>query len=174
MGKVIGIIIVLAIAVLFAVFTCKSKSSDLFKWVGIFIFVAFALTWVLPYGQFQGATFYEVGMNRLGLADIPTILYYSIYFCLTTVIYLLVLGGFYGVLSKTSGYSALVNKLGKAIKGKEVLTTILMIIILVCLTSILRTQLILLIFVPFLVSILLNADKKDNWVKVEIDSRDEE
>ena len=157
MGRVIGIIVVLAIAVLLSVFTCKSKSSDLLKWVGIVVFVAFALTWVLPYGQFQGATFYEYGMNRLGFADIPTILYYSIYFGLTTIIYLLVLGGFYGVLSKTKGYSALVNKFAKSIKNKEVLVTILMTIIIIALTSILKTQSILLIFVPFLISVLLNA-----------------
>ena len=157
MGRVIGIIVVLAIAILLSVFTCKSKGSDLLKWIGIVLFVAFALTWVLPYGQFQGATFYEYGMNRLGFADIPNILYYSIYFCLTTIIYLLVLGGFYGVLSKTKGYSALVNKFAKSIKNKEVLVTILMTIILVALTAILKTQYILLIFVPFLISVLLNA-----------------
>ena len=57
MGKVIGIIIVLALALFMAVLTCKSKHNDLFKWVGIVIFVAFCFTWVIPYGQFQSGTF---------------------------------------------------------------------------------------------------------------------
>ena len=37
--KVIGIILVLALAVFFAVLTCKNKENDLFKWIGIFLFV---------------------------------------------------------------------------------------------------------------------------------------
>ena len=157
MGKVIGIIIVLAVAALFAVFTCKSKSSDLYKWIGIALFIAFCLTWVLPYGYFQDGTFYEYGMNRLGLSDIPTILYYAIYFGLTTVIYLLVLGGFYGILSKSKGYQALVKKCAKFVSGKEIPVSIVLIILLVVLTSILKTALALLIFIPFIVSVLLNA-----------------
>lgn len=157
MGKVIGIIVVLALAVLFAVLTCKSKRSDLFKWVGIFLFIAFALTWVLPYGYFQGGSFYEYGMHRLGLTDVPNVLFYAVYFCLTTVLYLLVLGGFYGVLSKTKGYQALVKKFAKAITGKEIPVAVVLIVLLVALTSILRTPLALLIFIPFLVSVLLNA-----------------
>ena len=49
MGIVIGIIIVLAVAAFLAVLTCKSKNSDLFKWIGIAIFIAFCLTWGIPY-----------------------------------------------------------------------------------------------------------------------------
>ena len=156
-GLVIGIVIILALAALFSVLTCKSKTSDLFKWLGIAMFVAFCLTWVIPYGYFSAGTFYDYGMSRLGLSDIPTLLYYALYFCITTVIYLLVIGGFYGVFSKTKAYSALVNKFADSIKGKEVLTTILTIVILVCLTSVLKSALCLVVFLPFLVSVLLKA-----------------
>lgn len=154
---VIGIIAVLAVAAFLAVLTCKSKNSDLFKWVGIAIFVALVLTWVVPYGYFQEGSFYEYGMQRIGLSDIPTILYYGIYFCLTTVLYLLALGGFYGVLSKTKGYQALVKKTSKFVKGKEIAVAVILIVLLTGLTSILKTPLVLLVFVPFLVSVLLNA-----------------
>ena len=157
MGKVIGIIVVLALAIFMAVLTCKSKHNDLFKWVGIVIFIAFCFTWVLPYGQFQSGTFYEAGMNRLGLNDIPQLLYYAIYFCLTTVLYLFAIGGFYGVLSKTKSYQALVKKWSKFITGKELPVSIILIILLVALTSVLKSTLILLVFVPFLISVLLNA-----------------
>ena len=154
---VIGIIVVLALAILMAVFTCKSKSNDLFKWVGIVIFIAFCFTWVLPYGTFQNGTFYEYGMNRLGLSDIPQILYYAVYFCLTTVLYFLALGGFYGVLSKTKSYNALVKKFAKFINGKELPVSIVLIILLMVLTSLLKSTLVLLVFIPFIISVLLNA-----------------
>lgn len=156
MGIVIGIIVVLALAGLFAFLTCKSKNTDLFKWVLIALFIAFCLTWVIPYGYFQEGTFYEYGMSRLGLNDIPTLLYYSIYFCLSSVLYLFVLGGFYGVISKTEGYKALVKKFAKALKGKELLFTIIVSVLLIGLTSITKTALAMLVFVPFIVSILLN------------------
>lgn len=154
---VIGIIVVLALAILMAVFTCKSKSNDLYKWIGIVIFIAFCFTWVLPYGYFQGGTFYEYGMNRLGLSDIPQILYYAVYFCLTTILYFLAIGGFYGVLSKTKGYNALVKKCSKFVSGKELPVSIVLIVLIVCLTSLLKSTLSLIVFMPFIVSVLLNA-----------------
>lgn len=154
---IIGIIIVLALAVFFAVLTCKSKKSDLYKWIGIAIFVALALTWVLPYGYFSSGSFASSGMNRLGLSDIPTILYYGFYFCLTTIIYFFIVGGFYGVLSKTKSYKALVKKCAKVVKNHQMLSTIVMIVLLVCLTSVTKSALNMLVLLPFLVSILLNA-----------------
>ena len=154
---VIGIIVVLALAAFFAVLTCKSKNSDLFKWIGIAIFVALCLTWVIPYGYFQEGAFYEYDMKYLGLNDLPTILYYGVYFCLTTVIYLLAIGGLYGVLSKTKSYQSLVKKTAKIIKGKEIVAAVVLIVLLVGLTSILKTSFVLLVFVPFLISVLLNA-----------------
>jgi len=157
MGMVIGIIVVLAIAALFAVLTCKSKNSDLFKWIGIAIFIAFCLTWIIPYGYFQSGTFYEYSMKRLGLTDIPSVLYYGVYFCLTTVIYLFTVGGLYGVLSKTKSYQALVKKTSKFVKGKELPVSIILMVLFVGLTSIMNSPLALIVFVPFVVSVLLNA-----------------
>lgn len=154
---VIGIIVVLAIAALFAVLTCKSKNSDLFKWIGIAIFIAFCLTWVIPYGYFQNGTFYEYSMKRLGLTDIPSVAYYGVYFCLTTILYLFAVGGLYGVLSKTKSYQALVGKTSKFVKGKELPVSIVLMVLFVGLTSIISSPLALLVFVPFVVSVLLNA-----------------
>lgn len=154
---VIGIIVVLAIAAFLAVLTCKSKSSDLFKWVGIAMFIAFCLTWAIPYGYFQSGTFYEYEMRQLGLTDIPNVLYYGIYFGLTSIIYLLTLGGFYGVLSKTKSYQSLVKKTSKFVKGKEIAVAVVLMVLLIGLTSIVRTPFIMLVFIPFIVSVLLNA-----------------
>ena len=119
MGIIIGIVLILAVAAFFAVMTCKSKHSDLFRWLLIAIFVAICITWVVPYGYFNGSTYGEVAMKRIGLADLPSLLYYAAYFGLTTIIYLFILGGFYGILSKTKSYSALVSKIAKKLKGKE-------------------------------------------------------
>lgn len=157
MGIVIGIVIVLALAAFFAVLTCKSKHSDLFRWLLIISFVAFCFTWVIPYGYFSGTTYTEYGMNRLGLGDLTSIVYYGAYFGLTTIIYLFVLGGFYGVLSKTKIYEATVKKVAKKIKGKELLFSIIISCLFAILASLLKNTFALLVFVPFVISILLNA-----------------
>ena len=47
MGIIIGIVLILAVAAFFAVMTCKSKHSDLFRWLLIAIFVAILCTSVL-------------------------------------------------------------------------------------------------------------------------------
>lgn len=67
MGIIIGIVLILAVAAFFAVMTCKSKHSDLFRWLLIAIFVAICITWVVPYGYFNGATYGEVAMKELVL-----------------------------------------------------------------------------------------------------------
>ena len=157
MGIVIGIIIVLGLAAFFAYLTIKSKNSDLFKWIGIAAFIAFALTWVLPYGQFQGGVFYESGMQRLGIADVSSVFYYCVYFCLTTVLFLLAVGGFYGVISKTESYNALVRKFGNAIKNREIISTAIISILIIVLVSFTGNTYAWILFIPFIVSVLLYA-----------------
>ena len=157
MGIVIGIIVVLAIVAFLAVLTCKSKSSDLFKWVSLFALLAFLLTWVIPYGYYESGTFYEYGMQRLGLTDIPTILYYGLYFCITNIIFLFVVGGFYGVITKTSSYQALVKKLSKVAKNAPIPFSIILMVVLIALTSILKTPYVLVAFLPLFVIVLLGA-----------------
>ena len=157
MGIVIGIIIVLGLAAFFAFKTIKSKNSDLFKWVGISLFIAFCLTWVIPYGSFQEGVFYESSMQRLGIVDLSSILYYCVYFCLTTVLYLFAIGGFYGVVSKTEGYNALVRKIGNKIKNREILSTAIISAIIIVLVSFTGNTYAWILFLPFVVSVLLYA-----------------
>ena len=127
------------------------------KIVAIVIFIAIVLTWVLPYGVFQGANFYEYGRNRLGLNDIPSIAYNSIYFAIDKIVYLFVLGGFYAVLSKTNGYNKIVSSIAKKIKGKEHIFAVLVAVVLAGLASITTSTFALILFIPFLITIMLNA-----------------
>ena len=99
--QIIGLIVVVLIAALGGfLIVRKSEKHDLVKWVSLFIFVAIALTWVFSYGQFNGAQYVEAGMGRLGLSDIPNLIYYAMNFAGDKIIFLLALGCFYAVLSK--------------------------------------------------------------------------
>ena len=127
------------------------------KLLGILIFVAIVLTWVLPYGMFQGTEFTKLGTSRLGLGDIPMIAYNSIYFAVDKMVYLFVLAGFYAVISKTDGYNKLVSNIVKKIKGKETLFVIVTSVVLAVLTSVTTSSFAMLLFVPLLITIMLNA-----------------
>lgn len=127
------------------------------KIVGIVFFVAIILTWIFQYGAYQGTEFYKYGANRLGLNDIPTIVYNAIYFAIDKIIYLLVLGGFYAVLSKTNGYNRLVSNIAKKIKGKEHIFAVIVAVVIAGLTSITTSTFAMLIFIPFIMMILLNT-----------------
>ncbi|MBQ6687237.1 MAG: hypothetical protein IJN03_01790 [Bacilli bacterium] len=130
------------------------SKNDIAKAIGAMILIAVILTWFIPYGYFSGATYYEYGMNRLGLTDLTTLGYYGAYFAIDKVTFLLILGGFYGLLSKTSAYQKITTSIAKKLKGKEIVSLVVTSVIVAGLTSISTSAYAILLFVPFLVSIL--------------------
>lgn len=139
----------------------NSEEHRLAKSILVFVIAAVLSTWALPYGYFQGSDFYEYGMTRIGIVDIGFALYYSVNFLIDKIVYLLVLGGFYGILSKTSGYQRLVSSLANKFKHHPAVTSVIMSVILIVFTSLFTQTFAVLVFVPFLISILLkmNLDK---------------
>ena len=155
-AQIIGLIVVLVVAVLcgFLIVT-KSKKHDLVKWISLFIGISVALTWIFTYGYFNGAEFFDYGMNQQGLSDIPNLLYYSINFAGDKIIFLLALGAFYAVLSKCSSYKKLIATIAKKAKGKEIITVLVSSLLFTAMTSLLSQTFIPLIFVPMVITILL-------------------
>jgi len=133
----------------------KSEKHDLVKWVGLFILIAMALTWIFGAGAYNNGTFYDYGFNRLGLTDIPNMFYYALNFAGDKIIFLLALGCFYAVLSKTKGYKSLVNDFAKAFKRNELVFILCVSLIFVIMTTLFTQTFIPLIFVPFMVSIIV-------------------
>lgn len=127
------------------------------KAIGILFVIAIVLSWIIPAGQFQGSTLADGGMMRIGFNDIATIFYTSIYFILDKIIYFLVLGGFYAVLSKTDGYKKLVANIVAKIKGKEAIFVVVSSIVITFLTSMISQTLAVFILIPMLITIMLKA-----------------
>ncbi len=155
-AQIIGIVVILALAVLAGVFIAlKSKKHDLAKWITVFIFVSIALTWVFSYGFYNGAQYYDYGMNQQGLTDIPNLIYYGINFAGDKIIFLLALGAFYAVLSKSDRYKKLVKTIAEKLKGKEIVFVLISSLMFTALASILTQSFMVLVFVPFVISIIL-------------------
>lgn len=113
------------------------------------------LTWVLPAATLSGGQYSEQGRVQMGLFDLfnypATALSYFGYIAL----FILAIGGFYGILGKIPAYRTFLDKIASAVHGTEKIALIIIMLLLAVLTSIGGMQLPLLVFFPMLVSIIL-------------------
>lgn len=159
-AQIIGLVVVLLVAVFVGfLIVKKSKSYDLFKWLGLFFFVTVVLSWIFKGGYFAGTNFQSITeeANPIGFTDVYTIVTYGFQSVLPKAFFVLAVGAFYGVLSKTTSYRRLVSTIAKKIKGKEILFTIIVSLLFTIMGSMLTQSLVALVFVPFVVSIVLNT-----------------
>lgn len=133
-----------------------SKEHSLMKSLFVIIAALILFSWFIPYGYFNSGDFYEYGLLPIGIVDLSQAIYNALTYSADKVVFLIVLAGFYGVLSKISGYEKLVSSLAKKCSKHPILTSVIMSVILFVLTSLLTQTLIVLIFVPLCISILLN------------------
>lgn len=161
--KVFGSLIMLGSLIAYAV---RSKEHVLVKSIIFTTLIAILLTWLLPYGAFSGNVYAEYGMGRIGLNDIPTVIYYAVYFALDKLMYLFVLGGFYGVLSLTKGYQKLVTSIAKKLESNKMTVVIVSMVVFALLTTLLTNSLAVLFFVPFVISIMskMKVDKLSSFI----------
>ena len=136
-----------------------SEEHQAFKSLLVFILAMTIMTWLFPYGYFQGADFYDMGFKRLGLADLGYAFYYSIsnLEVIDKIIFLFAISGFYGVLAKTDGYQKLVEKFANKFSRNAILSTVIVSVILFVLTSLVTETFVVVAFVPFFISILLKS-----------------
>jgi len=131
----------------------KEKRYGLLKGIILFILVAIVLTWLIPNGELNATGFItENALKRVGLNDIVWIIYYAIYFSIDKILFLLALGGLYGVAVKTSAYQKLVTSIASKLNKK--VAVIVFSSIIAILSSVLTQTYAVLILVPFIISIL--------------------
>lgn len=112
-------------------------------------------SWFLPAASFQ-TEFAKEGFSQIGLFDLFSNYFAtSIQYFGTFALFVLVVGGFYGVLHMIPAYRSLLDKMAKALEGNERLFIFVTIIMLAVLTSVCGMQLGLLIFFPFLAALIL-------------------
>ena len=131
------------------------KEHDLLKTILILLVVIVLMTWFIPYGEFgSSAVFSEGEVTPIGIAHLVYGLIYSMNNYAVQIAFILLIGMFYGVAVKTEGYKALVAKISKAFKGKEIPFALAVSFVITVLASILNNTYILLFFMPFIISVL--------------------
>lgn len=132
------------------------KKNNLFKILALIMVVIALLTWFIPAGYYQ-SEFIESGINRLGFVDFCQYLVLPFFqsMFLEVLIFLLSVGAFYGVLSKTGVYKTSIEEIAKKFKKKGNLALIVIAFILGALSSFGGYGLLLFIFIPAIISIVL-------------------
>ena len=130
------------------------KKHNTLKVVIITLLLFALLTWILPCATYQ-TEYTELGRYQVGLFDIlsyqSTVLGYFGYVAL----FVLVVGGFYGVLYKTEAYRRVLDSLCKKFKGKEAICLVVIMALFAFLTSFAGLQLALLMLFPFVISLVI-------------------
>lgn len=130
------------------------KKNNLFKAVGIVILVYVLLSWIIPIvysiGGFKG----EVS-NQIGFVSLTSILLETFSGFGSVILYVLLVGAFYGVLKVTGAYDRMLNTLIEKTSGKEKIALISIIVIMALISSVAGLDLGLIILFPLLIELVV-------------------
>jgi len=131
----------------------EEKRYGLLKVILLFILIAIALSWLIPVGQFSGTELVKDGsLVRIGITDFFALVYTAIEFSIDKLILLIVIGGFYGVLTRTKAYDNITSNIAKKMDNK--VAVVVFSVLIAVLTSLFTQAFVVIIFIPFIVSIL--------------------
>lgn len=123
------------------------KKHSLFKFLAIILLLLVVVTYIIP--NRSGIEGY------LPLGDIFTNYIQSYYYFFDTAAFILAVGALYGVLTKTEMYKKLLNSIVKKLKSKSKLAIFACIVFLTVVSSVTGITTPLIVFVPFIISIIL-------------------
>lgn len=130
------------------------KRHNIVKVVFVTLLVFLLLSWILPAAYFQ-AEYVEQGRIQMGLFDIFNYPITAISYFGYIAVFILVVGGFYGILNRIGAYRKMLDKLSTIFKKHGKLAISIMMVLLAVITSICGLQLGLIVFFPFIISIIL-------------------
>ena len=130
------------------------KKHNALKVVLASIIVLLVLSWVIPSAYFS-SEFMDQGRVQMGLFDLFEYPLTAVSYFGFIPMYLLFVGGFYGVLYKIPAYRNLLDKVAAKAKAHSKLTITLIVAFLALGVSICGLQIGFALFIPFLVSLLL-------------------
>ena len=142
------------------------EKHDLLKAAGIMTLLSVLLTWVIKQGYYDGTELVVGEITRVGIFDFFNYGLLGLFYFTVVVTFLFVVGAFYQVLSKTSGYQNLTSSIAKKFKGKEILFVLLTSFIIAALSAVMTEYYIIIVFIPFILSIMsrMKLDKITGFV----------
>lgn len=139
----------------------RFEKNDLFKITGLMVLLTAVLTWLIPYGYFSGGKLVAEEITRIGIFDFFTYGLLGLYYFTVLVTFLLVLCGFYQVLSRIPAYQRMTSNIAKKLNGKEIIFATATSFVVAIITAFVNEYFIVIAFLPFLITICskLKMDK---------------
>lgn len=133
----------------------SSKGLGLFLPLFLTLVIVTVLSWFISTGVFSGGEFTEgTAPARVGIADFfENILGGMSGVYQMQVIFLAMVGIFYGIVSKTASYKAMIKKFASIFSSKKVVFTVVVSFIITLLASFVNQPLVLVLFVPMIYSV---------------------
>lgn len=123
------------------------KKHSLLKILGIILLLIVIVTYCVA-GRSGEITY-------LGLGDVAVNYIQSFYYFFDTALFVMVVGGFYGILNKTGAYKKLLDNIVSKVKKHSKIFVFGIIVLFALVSSLTGISIPLFIFVPFVVSIIL-------------------
>lgn len=130
------------------------KKHNIFKVVLITLLVFLVLSWIFPAAYYSGE-YVEQGRVQMGLFDLFNYPLTAISYFGYIAVFILFVGGFYGVLYKIPAYRSFLNSIVNLFKGKEKIFLSIVVILMAVAVSICGMELSLILFIPFIISIIM-------------------
>lgn len=130
------------------------KRHNIIKTILLTLIVFLIFSWIFPSAYFQ-TSYVEQGRIQMGLFDMFSYPVTALSYFGYIAIYVLVVGGLYGVLNHISAYRVLLDKMVKTFKGSEKIVLSVIMILLAFIVSFCGLQYALLLVFPFIISLVL-------------------
>lgn len=131
----------------------RFEKNDLFKITGLMVLLTAVLTWLIPYGYFNGGELVAEEITRIGIFDFFTYGLLGLYYFTVLVTFLLVLCGFYALLSRIPAYQKITDSIAKKLKGKEIIFSTITSFVIAVITSFVSEYFVIIAFLPFIITI---------------------
>ncbi len=132
----------------------KKHKHNTIKVVLVTLLLFMLLSWILPAAYFS-TEYVDQGRVQMGLFDLFNYPLTSLSYFGYIALFIIVVGGFYGILYKIPAYRSFLDKIVKAVDGNEFVALSIIMILLAIITSFCGMQLALIVFFPLLVTLIL-------------------
>lgn len=132
------------------------KNERLLKILGFTMLAVIILTWLIPSSSFDGYNVTRGNIKPIGLWDLFNSFGITVAYFWQIGIFVLFVGGFYGVLNKAGALKVLVDSIKKCFKGKEKWFLIISIVFFMITSSLTGIYFPLFAFVPLFIAVMLS------------------
>jgi len=131
------------------------KKYGLLKVLSIFILVLVFLTWIIPTSTYDGTAVTAGERSMVGLWELFNFPNDSVAFFGDYILFVVLIGAFYGLLNKIGAYRSLLEKITETFKGKEKWFLVGLMIVIGIISSITGLTFELFVFIPLIISVIL-------------------